>query len=183
MDNNEFKELYDKYNPLLSPMITKIIEDDYKFFQINEKIVWEFGYDANLTIMGTHSRETNRIALNLLSVIYAYENNIFLDVEYYIVHEVRHIFQQIKINEFDKDLIKQWKYEKDHYIKVHTDNGDINEEYFKQDVEVDAYAFALAVMKYKYGNIDLYVPDVYGNDFYEIVNWWIDHFKESFSNE
>jgi len=47
----------------------------------------------------------------------------------------------------------------------------VNDDYFKQDIEMDAYAFALAVMQYKYGTIDLYIPPIYGKEFYEIVDW------------
>lgn len=49
--------------------------------------------------------------------------------------------------------------------------------YFMQDVEFDAYAFSLAVMKYKYHDTsDLYVPSLYGEDFYNVVNKWVDVF-------
>lgn len=136
--------------------------------------------------MASCDKTNNIVSFNLQAVIYAFNHNTFYDVEYYANHEIRHIFQHLKIKEyvegidngFDKDLVKQWKYEEDHYIKVKDDDGNINEDYFKQDIEMDAYAFALAVMQYKYGETELYIPEVYGNEFYDIVDWWINHFKE-----
>ena len=44
---------------------------------------------------------------------------------------------------------------------------------------MDAYAYAFAVMKYKYGEIKyLYVPDAYKNgEFNNIVGEWIEAFR------
>lgn len=186
MKKDEFIKLYKKYDPIFEPIITKMINENYKYFQIYEKIKWELSYDDDIALMGTCDRNDNLIKLNLLSVIHAYDNDLLKDVEYFILHEVRHIFQHIKIQEMengidngiDLELVKQWKYEEEHYIKVYDQYGNINNDYFKQDIEMDAYAFSYAVMKYKYGDIDLYVPEIYSEDFYEIVNWWINHFKE-----
>ena len=48
-------------------------------------------------------------------------------------------------------------------------------------MEMDAFAYAYAVMKYKYGEVKyLYLPEVYHNDeFDKIVNEW----QVSFKNE
>ena len=49
-------------------------------------------------------------------------------------------------------------------------------------MEMDAYAYAYAVMLYKYGREKisyLYLPKVYENDeFTDIINEWIQAFKE-----
>ena len=52
-------------------------------------------------------------------------------------------------------------------------------EYFAQDMEMDAFAYAYAVMKYKYGGVKyLYVPKAYhNNEFDRIVNEWQVAFK------
>lgn len=188
MEKELFDKFYECYNPIFEPMITKIIAENSKFYQVNEKIFWGFTWIEDITIMGNCDKKSNLIELNLQSVIHAFKNNLFYDVEYFVNHEIRHIFQHIKIREFDngidngvdKELIKQWKYEEENYIKVKDENGNINESYFKQDIEMDAYAFSLAIMKYKYGEVDLYIPECYGQDFYELVDWWINHFKEEY---
>lgn len=65
------------------------------------------------------------------------------------------------------------------YITALDSNGGENEGYFTQDMEMDAYAYAFAVMKYKYGEIKyLYVPDAYKNgEFNNIVGEWIEAFR------
>ena len=46
---------------------------------------------------------------------------------------------------------------------------------------MDAYAFSLAVMKYKYDEKrikHLYIPHQFGDDFWNKVNCWAKYFKE-----
>lgn len=186
MINEEFKKTFDEYNSILSPIVSKMINDNYKYYQINEKIFWSFEYDSDLSIMGTCSRDKNEIHLNIFSVKKAFYEGLLIDVEYFIVHEIRHIFQHIEIRKYkagiesavDTNLIKKWIYENEHYEKALDENGNENPEYFKQDSEFDAYAFSYALMKYKYKNVSkLYVPNYYGKEFYETVDYWIDIFK------
>lgn len=186
MIKEEFKRVYDKYNPIFAPIITKMIQDNYKYFQISETIKWGFGYDNDLAIMGTCDRNNNEIHLNIFSVKKAYEDNNLMDVEYFIIHEARHIFQHIKIREYkagiigqvDTDLIKKWIFETEHYIKALDRDGNENIDYFKQDSEFDAYAFSYALMKFKYTNVSqLFVPKCYGKEFYDTVDYWIDIFN------
>ena len=55
-----------------------------------------------------------------------------------------------------------------------------NAGYFNQDMELDAFAYSYAVMKYKYGTIPyLYIPQAYQNDTFDaIVNDWVNTFLE-----
>ena len=188
MNANEFKDLYNQYNPIFEPIINKMIKDDFKYLMINEKIKWCFGFDENATIMGACNRKTNVITLNILSLIHAYKNQLMIDVEYFLVHEMRHIFQHLEIKEFkhgnetvvDKDIIEKWIYESRNYVVALDSNGKENEEYFRQDSEMDAYAFSFAFMKYKYGKEkieNLYLPKAYEEDFFSIVNDFIEFFK------
>lgn len=185
MSQEEFKKVYEKYNPIFAPIISKMIQDNYKYFQISETIKWGFGYSNDLAIMGTCDRNNNEIHLNIFSVKKAYEDNNLMDVEYFIIHEARHIFQHIKIKEHkaginngvDPNLIEKWIYEGEHYIKSLDENGNENPKYFDQDSELDAYAFSYALMKYKYKDVDLYVPKYYDNEFYSIVEDWLKYFK------
>ena len=79
MIKEEFNKVYEKYNPIFAPMISKMIQDNYKYFQIAETIRWKFGYDNDLAIMGTCDRKNNEIHLNIFSVKKAYEDNNLMD--------------------------------------------------------------------------------------------------------
>lgn len=185
MINEEFKKVFDEYNQIFSPIISKMIQDNYKYFQISETIKWGFGYDNDLAIMGTCNRKNNKIHLNIFSVKKAYEDNNLMEVEYFIIHEARHIFQHNKIKEHkdgisdgvNPNLIEKWIYEGEHYIKSLDEDGNENPKYFEQYSELDAYAFSYALMKYKYKDVDLYVPKCYGEEFYNIVNEFLEQFK------
>ena len=59
-------------------------------------------------------------------------------------------------------------------------DGNENAEYFAQDMELDAFAYSYAVMKYKYGEVEyLYIPKAYRNEeFDKIVAKWQETFKD-----
>ena len=102
------------------------------------------------------------------------------------MHEIRHLFQNELIVDYRngkegpicKEIIEKWIYESEHYIKASDSEGNENPSYFLQDLEMDAYAFSYAVMKHKYGNLNLYVPPIYDDEFDNIVKDWIATFKE-----
>ena len=57
------------------------------------------------------------------------------------------------------DRIKKWDYETSNYQTAINKDGKENKSYFYQDIAIDAYAFAYAILKFKYGEIDyLYLP-------------------------
>ena len=184
IDKNEFNMLSKAY----APIVKNLIESNSRFYRFNEKIIWGFGYDDNLAIMGTCNRKDNIVHLNLYSFMDAYLNKKDLkDIEYFLLHEIRHIFQNLIIKDYlngkdisiDPEIVKQWIYENDHYIKALDENGNENKNYFLQDIEMDAYAFSYAVMKYKYKDAyKPYVPDIFGKEFYSIVDDWLSTFKE-----
>lgn len=163
-----------------TPVIKKIIEGNVRFYRYRETIKWTFDYDEDASIMATCNRKTNVITVNLKSVIISYNLDDLKNVEYYLLHEIRHVFQHSIIKDYkdgldipiDDEIVKKWINEGNNYIKPHDENGNENPKYFLQDSEMDAYAFSYSVMKYKYKNTsNLYVPPVYGNDFYDI-NYW-----------
>lgn len=177
----------DKYRQFFSPMIKELLKDNSKFYRFNEPIKYSFFYNEDARIFATCDRNKNTVNVNINSLIIAYEEKDFLTIEYYLLHEVRHIFQHLIISDYlnnieiciEKGIVKKWIKEENNYIKSCDDDGNENEEYFKQDIEMDAYAFAYAVIKYKYNKVDtLYVPKIYGDDFRVLVNDWIDRFKE-----
>ena len=178
------KEDFDYFANLYSPVIKNLIESNRKFYRFNETIKWCFGYDEDIAIMGSCDRNTNIVTLNLKSVIHAISNNDIRTIEYYLLHEIRHVFQHIIIKDYNnsqeipinEEIVKKWIFEGNHYIKSIDSKGEENPEYFMQDSEMDAYAFSLSVMKYKYGDIDLYVPKVYKEEFFAIIDEWIEAF-------
>ena len=181
MDKTEF----DLYCKAYSSFIADLINNNKKFYRSTRTIKWTFGYDEDCSIMATCNRNTNMITINIMSVMRAYLERDYKVIEYFLLHEIRHAFQNEMIADYKngadipitKEIVKQWIYENDHYIKSLDDNGKENPLYFSQDIEIDAYAYSYAVMIYKYGTVDLYVPPAYGSDFYETVDEWIDTFK------
>lgn len=153
---------------------------------------------ANLTVnaklqqrtdTATNWTSSNIISINILFVDHCVENNELYDLEYFLLHEIRHVFQHLDILDYQegrkyccsKDLIEKWIYEEKNYIKALDENGLENEGYPLQDIEKDAYAFSYAVMKHKYGEdtvSKLYLPSVYGKDFFILVNEWVKQFRE-----
>ena len=191
MTTEEFQKIYDDYNPILSPIITQMINDNFKFCQIDEKIKWSFGFDDNIRIMGTHDKKSNEIHMNILSCIHAHKMGHLFEIEYFIIHEMRHIFQNNIIKRYiahektgvDVEIIEKWIYEQDHYKSAVSSNGEENPEYFKQDIEFDAYAFSYAVMKYNNKEVKkLWVPSLYMNEwkkyFQETVDYWTNIFEK-----
>ena len=186
MDNDEIKEVSKEF----SPLIRKMILDNYKFYGFKDKIEYGFAYDVNAGIMGTCNRKTNTIRLNVNSLLIAKERNDFLNVEYFVIHEIRHMFQNLIIQDYEANrpieisdkYVKKWIEEFKDYQKALLDNGEENPLYFRQDSELDAYAFSYAVMLYKYGREkikNLYVYEGYGEEFWSIVNDWQQYFKDN----
>lgn len=183
MDKEEFELLSKAYGPI----VTKIINDNVRFYRFIEKIKWRFGYDENIAIIANCNRNTNIITINLKAFMDSYFAKDLLTIEYFLLHEIRHVFQHSCIKDYTEnkevsvgeDLIKTWIKESENYATACDENGNEREEYFSQDLEMDAYAFSYAVMKYKYDDVSmLYVPEVFGDDFYEIVESWLNTFSD-----
>lgn len=186
MEKNELQLLSTSYAPIIKDLIKK----DAKFFMFKETIKWAFNYGEESAVIAAVGND-NVIHINLFSLMNHYMNKDLYTVEYFLLHEIRHIFQHLIIDNyqngrevpFDSKLVEQWIFEdnKENYIKALDENGNENDGYFKQDIEIDAYAFSLAVMKYKYDKKliqRLYVPHQFGDAFWSIVNDWIRYFKE-----
>lgn len=180
------KDYIDYCNLHYSSLIQKLIEDNHKFFMFEKTIEWCFWYDDNAAIVATCGRKDNIIRINSLSILMAIRGDDLRTIEYYLLHEIRHIFQHLVIADYlanknvsvDECIIKLWIDESSHYVKAIDKNGNENPRYFEQDSELDAYAFSYAVMKYKYKDTaTLYLPKVYSNDHFEsIVNEWLEAF-------
>ena len=181
------QELFDLMQQMYSPLIRDIINSNVRFYRTNQTIKWQFGYDDRVSIFACCNRQTNILTVNIKAVDSAYRENEPLQIEYFLLHEIRHIYQHLEIEDFRKnpskccnsELAKKWAEEEKSYITALDSNGGENEGYFTQDMEMYAYAYAFAVMKYKYGEIKyLYVPDAYKNgEFNNIVGEWIEAFR------
>ena len=180
------KQLFEALNVKYAPLITRIINDNVKFFRFRETIKWRFGFDDQVAIFAWCDRKTNILTINIGAVDFALRINEPLQIEYFLLHEIRHIYQHKEIADYknniaacnNPELAKKWADEEDNYIVAVNQNGKENAEYYKQDLEFDAFAFAYAVMKYKYGKIPyITIPKAYGEEFSQVVEDWDKTFK------
>ena len=168
------KVLFEELSKRYSPLIKWLIESNQIYTNIDIGIKWKFGWDDNLAITATVDRETNIMSVNVLFVDSTYKDNNIFEIEYFLLHEMRHIYQHIQIDRYKENehtinpkFIVKWIEEEKNYIKSLDKDGNENIDYFKQDCELDAYAFSYAVMSYKYQgmyNSKLYVPNIYINE-------------------
>lgn len=179
---NQEEKTINKY----SKIIAKFIIDNVRFFRFSETIKWQFVKNPDISIIASVNRSTNVISVNYNSVDYAYKTNDLMTIEYFLLHEIRHVFQHLIISDYKNkqpvsipiEIVEKWVFEMNHYVKAVDNKGNENKGYFEQDCEMDAYAFSYAVMKYKYENVSsLYLPPTFGDEFYEIVNLFIETFK------
>lgn len=180
---------YDNLSKQYSPLIKWLIESNSFYVDIHFKVRWCFGWDNNTAITATVNRETNLMSVNVFFVDEAYKENKIYNVEYYLLHEMRHIYQHNQIKEYrsnnhsiDPVFIERWIKEGNGYIKALDEKGEENIDYYKQDCELDAYAFSYAAMKHKYkGLYDsvLFVPKIYLNELKEEFDKAVNDFIES----
>ena len=122
MNENELKILSKSY----APIIKSLIEKDAKFFMFKETIKWCFNYGEESEVMAAVGND-NIVHINLFSVMNYYLSGDLYTIEYFLLHEIRHIFQHLIIEDyrngkevsFDSKLIEQWIFEdnKENYIK------------------------------------------------------------------
>ena len=87
MEKNELQLLSTAY----APIIKDLIEKDAKFFMFKETIKWAFNYGEENAVIAAVGND-NVIHINLFSVMNHYMNKDFYTVEYFLLHEIRHIF-------------------------------------------------------------------------------------------
>lgn len=182
------KKTFECLQKIYSPVISSIINSNKRFYRTNQTIRWQFGYDEQIAIFACCNRRTNTITVNIAAVDFAFQRNEPMHVEYFLLHEIRHIYQHLEIEDYKSnpqhcnnvELAKTWAEEEDNYISAVDKSGNEIAGYFQQDMEMDAFAYSFAVMKYKYKEIPyLFIPKAYENDdFYDIVEEWIKTFKK-----
>ena len=171
------REVFNQLTKRYSPLIKWLIESNQIYTNIDKTIKWCFAWDENLAITAAVDRKTNIISINVLFVDDAYKNNKIFEIEYFLLHEMRHIYQHNQIELYnnneqtvDSRYIEHWIKEGQNYIKSLDESGNENIEYFKQDCELDAYAFSYAAMHHKYRGIYdsfLFIPEIYKNELKE----------------
>lgn len=190
------KELFDELTKKYASSIKELIDSNVVFTNIDTTIKYTFSWNDNITITASVDRKTNVMSINIAFVDRAYKDNRVFEIEYFLLHEMRHIYQHIQIAKYyrgehsvDSLYIKRWIKEGKNYIKSIDKNGKLNIDYFKQDSELDAYAFSYAAMKYKYNSkydSELYVPPIYKEELKEefemIVNDFMNFFTSSLNN-
>lgn len=169
-------------------MIKSIINDDVDFYRLGKKIRWDIGDNNDVRIFACYRRKEDLILVNYSAIEYAIANNTVLDIEYFLMHEIRHMFQQEEIDDYEngrpivieEDIVKLWIKENDNYHTADTDKDGALRDYFSQDSEIDAYAYSYAIMEYKYGleRIKyLYTPEFNRDRFLELKNEWMKQFE------
>ncbi len=174
--------MYNRKIEQFRPIIQNIIDSNKKFYCFNNKIEWDFFDNPNIAIMALIDKDL-KLNININSVIHAYDINEPLQIEYFILHEIRHIYQRRIVFEYqlnknncpNREFAQQCEYEFNHYINMNEDK----ERYYSQQIEHDAYLFSYSVMLYKYGKISyINPPEFYENlDVKSHIEKWITVFK------
>ena len=173
---NDFEQLKMKY----ISVIEKVISENKFFYLFNHQIPWRFYWDDNAAIVAHINKAVLGIEINLKSVYIAYEEaNQPLAIEWYILHEIRHIYQHLRVREYEQGSSagEEDQYAKlcqesfDSYIQPQDEAGKPNPDYYYNYVEFDAFSYSYAIMLFKYGHVDYITPpQYYGEDFYRVVN-------------
>lgn len=175
--------------PDYAEMVSTIINSDQRFYRSRKKIRWAFKNDNDISIFACYRKKEDIILINYLAIEDAIANNHPLDIEYFILHEIRHMFQQEEIDDYknrrpivvDEKIIKKWITDDSNYHSATPNDEQGLKEYFNQDEEIDAYAYAYAIMEYKYGKERisyLYTPKYNKKEFVKLKNEWIQAFND-----
>ena len=173
------EELKKKYTPI----IQDIIDKNKKFYGFTNTVDWEFFYNEDVAIFGS-SKKDLKLYININSVDFSYKLNEQLHIEYFILHEIRHIYQRRCVLLLDYESEKcpnieqaiMWKENFNNYKDMTN-----KEEYYFQSVEFDAFIFAYSVMIYKYGIVSYIIyPKIYDTKNISInqyIDRWVGLFR------
>lgn len=174
----DYKTLENKFKPI----IQNIIDDNKKFYGFNNPIDWSFFVDNDIGLVATNTPKLE-LKINIISVEFAYKNNEPLMIEFFILHEIRHIYQRYFANLLNTNkcpniqLAIIYKNEFANYCNIYQNR----EYYYGQQIEFEAFTFSYSVIKYKYGEVDyIHYPSFYDEqniDIKKYVNNWLHIFK------
>lgn len=163
-----------------------MLRQNMPFFKFRQQPIWGFMFDERVAVFGQTNKESNTVAFNLASIDFAFQNGQQLMIEQFALHEFRHLYQFGEIKKYiqgdydgieDTERIKRWAYEHEHYIGPEQNTT----EYYNQDLEFDAFTFAYAAMKFKYGRrLADYIkmPQYYIGKYESIVEEWMTSFPK-----
>lgn len=166
---------------LFKSLVKSIIDRNQAFYGIADEIEYVFEENKDLNIVATCGDDF-KIKVNSLALKKLLDDNEMDKIEFYLLVAIRQLFQLYEISVYEdgyetitgKDIVEKWIEEKKNL------NYDENDsKFFDQVTMLDAYSFAYAVMKFKYQDVACLEHKFFETDlFKEIVNDWIEEFKE-----
>lgn len=95
MDKNEIE----LSSTLYGKIVKDLIEKNAKYFMFKQTIKGSFNYGKESSIIAAVGKD-NVIHINLFSVVDCYLKRNLYTVEYFLLHEIRHIFQNLIVDEY-----------------------------------------------------------------------------------
>lgn len=172
-------KLIEKYKQF----INNIIKEDRKYFLFTKIPNWSFYADADINKIANFSKEEGLVKINL----YACTNNDIQQIEYNYLHAVRRFFQYQMVDAYKEGkeisikecYVKEWENDFNNCVSLYNNDGSVNEAYFFQAIELDAFVFSYAVMKHKYKDVkNLFVPKIYDQTFYDVVDKLVNYYNK-----
>ena len=164
--DNYIEGLYSKYTPI----IQKLIDDNKKFYFFNSQIEWRFFTNEDKGLIATS--ENLELKVNIISVDSAYKMGEPLMIEFFILHEIRHIWQKRCVNLLNTGSCPNVLLAERYKSK---------EGYYNQQIEFEAFIFSYSVIRYKYGDVKyINYPSFYDEQnigVEEHVNRWLHLFE------
>ncbi len=173
---DKLEEMQTKYEPIINEIITS----NSKFNGFTNKLTWKYKIYDNPCKFATCEIDGS-LVINPVAIEMAEKLNQILNLEYFIMHEIRHSYQRRLIDKnygqnIKHPLTEQWLYEFKHSIDPDKDLIG----YYNQLTELDAFAFSYAVMKYKYQNLEYINPPQYyqsNKTFIQYVQKYLEFFN------
>ena len=175
---SDSEQLKSKY----APIVQQIIDNNSIYYRFEAPVRWEFFEDQH--VANTAYTNNAGIKINILYVDFAYTvKKEPLQVEYFILHEIRHLFQKISVlsctqqNAPMNPLTERWKVEFENYLPPQINTA----EYYEQMIEFDAFAFSYSLMLFKYGPVPyIQPPQFYIENYPDVFKFAIDKYLQNF---
>lgn len=177
---SDLEQLKSKYEPI----IQQIIDSNSIYYRFEAPVRWEFFEDQH--VANTAYTNNAGIKINILSVDFAYTvKNEPLQVEYFVLHELRHHRQRLDVLSYTKQSIlidhqiERWISELENYNSPKKSLA----EYYEQQMEFDAFAFSYSLMLFKYGPVPYIQPpqfyiENHPDEFKFAIDKYLQNFKE-----
>ena len=170
-----------------TPFVDYIVFSSKRFLRISDPIKWKFFFNERTSLTAKYDKTEKGIMINIGFVDFAFEQREPYQVEFFILHELRHWYQYSEMEKYKTDpttcdnppLVEKWLKESAKYIPPSVGGDKNNADYYSQDMETDAFAFAYAVVSYKYGKgLPHLLPRAYENEaFFKRADALIEQFK------